>query len=203
MLCAYHSHHVLNLIAVCVFACILLCLAKRLCGNRAFECLKIKKRIVYKILQQPNMSSAPTYETRLVFFGNGDGGYSVEELLQSSSKFVWKGTFGNGFKTDLKGGDAVVVRRLKSAFSSEIDFRERAQELGILLHENLLPLRAYCFHQNERFLIYDYMRKGSLEKLLHGKSSNHSLVNDRLMPVFCPFLTFGMGWRRGCSMQGT
>ncbi|XP_027098208.1 probable inactive receptor kinase At1g48480 [Coffea arabica] len=170
MLDASVSNHFLILTAFCLFAYFLLCLIR----CRYNESLKIRKRDFDKILQQPEMvyqNQTPSAGSKLVFFGNGDGGYSVKELMHSASKVLWKGTFGTSFKTELKGGNAVMVKRLKGSCSSETEFRERVLEIGILLHENLLPLRAYCCYQNENFLVYDCMRMGSLAKHLHGKTS--------------------------------
>lgn len=182
MLYALVSQHFLNLIAFCSFVYILLCLVK----CRYNESIKVKRGDSDKMLQQP----APTVGTKLVFFANGDGGYSVKELMHSTSKVLWKGTFGTSFKTELKGGNAVVVRRLKDTCSSDIEFRERVQAMAILLHENLLPLRAYCCHQNEKFLVYDYMRMGSLTKHLHGKSSHLTFPYAIEITFFCPSLFY-------------
>ncbi|KAL3501936.1 hypothetical protein ACH5RR_036385 [Cinchona calisaya] len=167
MLFAYLSHYFLDLIAFCVFVSILLSLIKGRYNGHS-DSLKFERGAENKILQQPAMSSTSTAGTRPIFFGNGDGGFSLKELLHSTSKVSWKGTFGTSFKTELKGGNVVLVRRLKGSGLSEIEFRERVQEIGTRLHENLLPLRAYCCHQNERYLLYDYMQMGSLAKLLHG-----------------------------------
>ncbi|KAL3510511.1 hypothetical protein ACH5RR_029912 [Cinchona calisaya] len=112
------------------------------------------------------MSSNQSIETRLVFFGYGDGDHSFKELFRSASKVSWKGTFGTSFNTDLKGGKPVIVRRLKDGGSSEIEFKVRVHEIGLLHHENLLPLRAYCFHHNEGYLDIE------LQRIIHllGKS---------------------------------
>ncbi|PHU28142.1 hypothetical protein BC332_00235 [Capsicum chinense] len=105
--------------------------------------------------------------TELVFFGD-HGGYGLEELLRSTAGVLGKGVFGTSYKSELQGKNAVAVKRLKVGCLPEEEFREKIGELGKAVHENLLPLRGYCWHQDEILLVYDYVRMGSLAFRLHG-----------------------------------
>lgn len=108
-----------------------------------------------------------TVKSKLVFFGDG-GGYELDDLLGSMAGVLGKGTFGTSYKSELKDKNAVAVKRLKVGCLPVAEFTERVHELGMMAHENLLPLRAYCWHQNEILLLYDYMSMGSLAFRLHG-----------------------------------
>ncbi|KAF3624910.1 putative GDSL esterase/lipase-like [Capsicum annuum] len=105
--------------------------------------------------------------TELVFFGD-HGGYGLEELLRSTAGVLGKGVFGTSYKSELQGKNAVAVKRLKVGCLPEEEFREKIGELGKAVHENLLPVRGYCWHQDEILLVYDYVRMGSLAFRLHG-----------------------------------
>ncbi|MCE0480520.1 hypothetical protein HAX54_037449 [Datura stramonium] len=105
--------------------------------------------------------------TELVFFGD-DGGYGLDDLLRSTAGVLGKGGFGTSYKSELQWRNAVAVKRLKVGCLPEEEFREKVGELGKTVHENLLPLRGYCWHQEEILLLYDYVRTGSLAFRLHG-----------------------------------
>ncbi|CAI9768106.1 unnamed protein product [Fraxinus pennsylvanica] len=121
------------------------------------------------------MAWSPTdiIESKLVFFReDGSGEYGLEELLGSSAELLGKGTFGTSYKVPKY---AVVVKRLKIVGClAEMEFIEKVKELGSqFLHQYLLPLKAFCCHQNERLLLYDHMQMGSLAFVLHGNGGAH------------------------------
>ncbi|XP_059659163.1 probable inactive receptor kinase RLK902 [Cornus florida] len=116
----------------------------------------------------------------LVFFGKGVRPFNLDELINSEAEVLGKGTFGSSYKVDLEGkGGVVAVIRLEAAgHVSEMEFKERVERLGELVHENLLPLKAYCWHIVERLLLCDYMPMGSLSALLHGgKGADKTLLS--------------------------
>ncbi|CAK9150324.1 unnamed protein product [Ilex paraguariensis] len=103
----------------------------------------------------------------LVFFGNVVSGFGLHELLSSDAEILGKGTFGKSYKANLEGRDAVVVKRLR-VVCPDREFAEKAEELGRMVHENLLPIRGYCWNRKERLILFDYMPMRSLSFLLHG-----------------------------------
>ncbi|KAA8532519.1 hypothetical protein F0562_032665 [Nyssa sinensis] len=104
----------------------------------------------------------------MVFVGERVRVFSLEELLRASAEVLGKGTFGTTFRAYLEVGGQVVVKRLKSVCVFEKEFREKLERFGALVHENLVPLRAYYYGREEKILIYDSMPMGSLAALLHG-----------------------------------
>ncbi|XP_027150438.1 L-type lectin-domain containing receptor kinase S.6 [Coffea eugenioides] len=48
---------------------------------------------------------------------------------------------------------------------------EFATMIGCLRHKNLVQLKGWCCERNELVLVYEYMPNGSLDKILHGRSS--------------------------------
>ena len=73
-------------------------------------------------------------------------------------------------------GTVVAVKRLKDVTISDMEFREKIDQVGQMNHENLVPLRAYYYSREEKLLVYDYMPMGSLSALLHGESKLYSFL---------------------------
>ncbi|KAI6680960.1 hypothetical protein NL676_034841 [Syzygium grande] len=64
---------------------------------------------------------------------------------------------------DLEDGTTtVVLKRLQDVVLSATDFWDKVEAIGAMDHENQLPLRAYFYSEQQRFLLYDYMPMGSL-----------------------------------------
>lgn len=113
---------------------------------------------------------------KLLFFGNAPRVFDLEDLLRASAEVLGKGTFGTTYKAVLEVGMAVAVKRLKDVTVSAGEFRERIEEVGTMNHENLVPLRAYYYSNDEKLLVYDFMSMGSLSALLHGEISCNSIL---------------------------
>ncbi|WCJ33948.1 Leucine-rich repeat protein kinase family protein [Euphorbia peplus] len=112
-----------------------------------------------------------------------DEGFSLEleDLLRASAYVVGKGRSGIVYKVVVGGrGSATVpptvvaVRRLNEGdatwrlkeFEAEVETIERVH------HPNIVRLRAYYYANDEKLLICDFIRNGSLYTALHGGPSN-------------------------------
>ena len=104
----------------------------------------------------------------LVFFGNVSRVFSLDELLRASAEVLGKGTFGTTYKATMEMGASVAVKRLKDVTATEKEFREKIEQVGKMVHHNLVSLRGYYFSRDEKLVVYDYMPMGSLSALLHG-----------------------------------
>uniref|UniRef100_J3M7G4 non-specific serine/threonine protein kinase n=1 Tax=Oryza brachyantha TaxID=4533 RepID=J3M7G4_ORYBR len=91
----------------------------------------------------------------------------------SQDNMVGQGGFGVVYKGILPDERMIAVKRLnQSALTKkgEQDFIREVEVMAELRHGNLLPLLAYCSAHRERVLIYEYMRKGSLDRYIFGIS---------------------------------
>ncbi|XP_047332464.1 probable inactive receptor kinase At1g48480 [Impatiens glandulifera] len=120
----------------------------------------------------PAATMTPKSETggakKLVFFGNSARVFDLEDLLRASAEVLGKGMSGTTYKAVMEMGVAVVVKRLKDVIVSEKEFKEKIELVGAMIHQNLVPLKAYYFSRDEKLLVFDYMSMGSLSALLHG-----------------------------------
>ncbi|KAL8536273.1 hypothetical protein ACS0TY_011774 [Phlomoides rotata] len=91
----------------------------------------------------------------------GEGGFGT----------VYKGWLGESGKAG--SGSVIAVKKLNpesmqgfSEWQSEVNF------LGRLSHPNLVKLLGYCWEGKVLLLVYGYMQKGSLERLLFQRNSS-------------------------------
>lgn len=108
-------------------------------------------------------------ERSLVFCGKGESAFDLEELLKASAEVLGKGTFGSTYKVALDMGMTVVVKRLKDVKVSKEEFKEKIESLGMMNHQNLVPINAYYYGRDEKLLLCDYVPMGSLSVHLHGE----------------------------------
>ncbi|KAK9947645.1 hypothetical protein M0R45_003259 [Rubus argutus] len=113
-------------------------------------------------------ASTEAERNKLVFFDGGVYSFDLEDLLRASAEVLGKGSVGTSYKAVLEEGTTVVVKRLKDVVVTKKDFDMQMEVLGKIKHDNVVPLRAFYFSQDEKLLVYDYMTAGSLSALLHG-----------------------------------
>ncbi|KAI5057118.1 hypothetical protein GOP47_0027133 [Adiantum capillus-veneris] len=112
-------------------------------------------------------------KSKLVVFDRpGRLSFDLEELLQASAEMLGKGSFGTAYKA-LFGGpngrSAVVVKRLRDMQGAgKREFDRQMLVLGQLQHPNIVPLLAYYYAKDEKFLVIEHVGQGSLYSILHG-----------------------------------
>ncbi|XP_047330480.1 probable inactive receptor kinase RLK902 [Impatiens glandulifera] len=106
-------------------------------------------------------------ENKIVFFGNSDWVFDLEDLLSSSAEVLGKGMLGTAYKVVLETGYTVAVKRLKEVPLSEVEFTKKIQVVGAMDHQNLVSIRGYHYSKEEKLILFDFMPIGSLSALLH------------------------------------
>ncbi|KAA8527139.1 hypothetical protein F0562_008632 [Nyssa sinensis] len=91
-------------------------------------------------------------------------GFSADSLIGS-------GGFGEVYKAQLGDGCVVAIKKLLH-FTGQGDreFVAEMETIGKIKHRNLVPLLGYCKIGEERLLVYEYMKWGSLEAVLHDRA---------------------------------
>ncbi|KAF8766047.1 hypothetical protein HU200_007892 [Digitaria exilis] len=89
----------------------------------------------------------------------------------SSEALIGTGGFGEVYKAKLKDGSVVAVKKLMY-FTGQGDreFTAEMETIGKIKHRNLVPLLGYCKIGDERLLVYEYMKNGSLDVILHERA---------------------------------
>ncbi|KAG6741058.1 hypothetical protein POTOM_056542 [Populus tomentosa] len=105
----------------------------------------------------------------------------------SSDMVLGKGGFGDVYKGWVKEKlpprgikkTAVAVKKLDSSSMQGLkEWKAEVYFLGTHSHPNLVKLLGYCSESGERILVYEFMKKGSLNYHLFGKRSNPPLSWD-------------------------
>ncbi|KAG9136527.1 hypothetical protein Leryth_014373 [Lithospermum erythrorhizon] len=90
-------------------------------------------------------------------------GFSADTLIGS-------GGFGEVYKAQLKDGSIVAIKKLiQVTCQGDREFMAEMETIGKIKHRNLVPLLGYCKIGEERLLVYEYMKWGSLESVLHDR----------------------------------
>ncbi|KAL0400926.1 UNVERIFIED_CONTAM: putative inactive receptor kinase [Sesamum latifolium] len=109
--------------------------------------------------------------SKLVLISDFVPAIDIKKAQAVSPKLLGAGMFGSAYTAAMGNGVRIVVKRLsKSLTISEVDFRRHMDVVGNIRHENVVAVRAYYSSEDERLLLYDYDRKGSVYELLHGKT---------------------------------
>lgn len=97
------------------------------------------------------------------------------DLLEATNGFdndslVGSGGFGDVYKAQLKDGNVVAIKKLiHVSGQGDREFTAEMETIGKIKHRNLVPLLGYCKVGEERLLVYEYMKYGSLEDVLHDR----------------------------------
>ncbi|KAK7350851.1 hypothetical protein VNO77_09852 [Canavalia gladiata] len=97
------------------------------------------------------------------------------DLLEATNGFhndslIGSGGFGDVYKAQLKDGSVVAIKKLiHVSGQGDREFTAEMETIGKIKHRNLVPLLGYCKVGEERLLVYEYMKYGSLEDVLHDQ----------------------------------
>nr|KYP44714.1 putative LRR receptor-like serine/threonine-protein kinase At1g12460 family [Cajanus cajan] len=114
----------------------------------------------------------PNYGKLVTFSGDTDFSDGAHNLLNKESE-IGRGGFGVVYRTFLRDGHAVAIKKLTfpSLIKSQEDFEKEVKKLGKIRHPNLVALEGYYWTSSMQLLIYEFLSRGSLHKLLHDDNS--------------------------------
>ncbi|KAH9322882.1 hypothetical protein KI387_017521 [Taxus chinensis] len=101
--------------------------------------------------------------------------FSYKEIRIATDNFstiVGKGSSGSVYRAQFQDSSLAAVKRMNGdSGQSEDEFHKKMELLGRLHHRHLVTLRGFCTGRQERFLVYEYMKNGSLKEHLLGPSN--------------------------------
>ncbi|KAJ7544764.1 hypothetical protein O6H91_09G092300 [Diphasiastrum complanatum] len=104
--------------------------------------------------------------------------FNADHVLDclTEENIIGRGGSGIIYKGVMPSGEIVAVKRLSSqgrkGVSNDHGFSAEIQTLGKIRHRNIVKLLGCCSNQDTNLLLYEYMPKGSLGELLHGKQGS-------------------------------
>ncbi|KAK3407120.1 hypothetical protein EUGRSUZ_K03226 [Eucalyptus grandis] len=96
---------------------------------------------------------------------------NLKTITNEFSKKLGEGGFGSVFEGTLSDGTKVAVKRLDGFGQVKKSFLVEVETIGSIHHVNLVRLVGFCTEKSQRFLIYEYMSNGSLDRWIFHKSS--------------------------------
>ncbi|KAK4387933.1 MDIS1-interacting receptor like kinase [Sesamum angolense] len=102
---------------------------------------------------------------------NFNGKIAYEDIIEATQDFdisycIGTGGYGSVYRAKLPNGRVVALKKLHSLEGEnpvfDKCFRNEAEILQGIRHQNIVRLFGYCLHKRCMFLIYDYMERGSL-----------------------------------------
>ncbi|KAL2347725.1 hypothetical protein Fmac_001725 [Flemingia macrophylla] len=98
--------------------------------------------------------------------------FPYETLVAATKNFhilnkLGEGGFGPVFKGKLNDGREIAVKKLSHRSSQgKTQFINEAKLLARVQHRNVVNLFGYCIHGSEKLLVYEYVPRESLDKLI-------------------------------------
>lgn len=105
------------------------------------------------------------------------------DLLEATNGFdnnslIGSGGFGDVYRAQLKDNTVVAIKKLiHVSGQGDREFTAEMDTIGKIKHRNLVPLLGYCKVGDERLLVYEYMKFGSLEDVLHDRKKTGLKLN--------------------------
>ncbi|KAJ0475355.1 putative protein kinase RLK-Pelle-SD-2b family [Helianthus annuus] len=104
--------------------------------------------------------------------------FTYEELKTATENFCKKlgqGGFGSVFEGTLEDDSKIAVKRLDGLGQVNKSFLAEVESIGSIHHVNLVRLGGFCAWRSQRFLVYDFMSSGSLDRWIYHGNREHIL----------------------------
>ncbi|XP_043697892.1 MDIS1-interacting receptor like kinase 2-like [Telopea speciosissima] len=110
---------------------------------------------------------------------NYDGTIAYDDILEATEEFDLKycigtGGHGNVYIAKLPPGKVVAMKKLHHLEAEEKAYDESfTNEINVLTrlrHRNIVKLYVFCYHSSCKFLVYEYIERGSLACVLGNEA---------------------------------
>jgi hypothetical protein len=167
----HHSHHHIKKVLLIVLPLIIV-------GTimLALICYKFSYHLFQTSTTEENQVGGNNNVLQDVFtIWNFDGKIVYENIMEATEEFddkylIGVGGHGSVYKAKLQTGQVVAVKKLHSVANGENlnlkSFTNEIQALTEIRHRNVVKLYGFCSHSQLSFLVYEFIEKGSLEKIL-------------------------------------
>ncbi|XP_008781039.2 probable inactive receptor kinase At2g26730 [Phoenix dactylifera] len=125
-------------------------------------------------LPASNESPAAVSSSLVVLVNPTTKELKFEDLLKAPAELLGRGRFGSLYKVMIDDTTALAVKRIKDWAISAEDFRKRMERIDRVKHPNVLSAVAFYCSTQEKLLVYEYQKNGSLFKLLRGSQNGQA-----------------------------
>ncbi|KAG0482566.1 hypothetical protein HPP92_010650 [Vanilla planifolia] len=117
-------------------------------------------------ISSPPQSITGTSTSLVMLNKDGSKVLKFEELLRAPAELMGKGRFGSLYKVVIDGGIELAVKRIKDWTVSGEEFQKKITKMDQARHPNILSVTAFYCSKQEKLVVYEYQKNGSLFKLL-------------------------------------
>nr|XP_029120200.1 MDIS1-interacting receptor like kinase 2-like [Elaeis guineensis] len=117
---------------------------------------------------------------------NFDGRVAYDYIINASKNFdekycIGSGAYGKVYKVEFPMEHVVAVKKLHlmEGVLDEKSFQSEIQALTRIRHRNIVKLHGFCSNSDCKFLIYEYIDKGSLASILCSQETAEELNWER------------------------
>lgn len=132
---------------------------------------KLIRGIVADVLKRPVAKDALSGNLRMISC------FKYQTLKKATKNFhqdnfLGSGGFGPVYLGTLEDGRSVAVKKLWADKSQqgESEFLAEVKMITSIQHRNLVRLLGCCSDGDQRLLVYEYMKNGSLDNIIYGKN---------------------------------
>jgi tRNA A-37 threonylcarbamoyl transferase component Bud32 len=129
-----------------------------------------------------NSNEALRLQGGLFSIWNFDGGDVYKQIVEATENFdekycIARGGHGSVYEAALPTGEIFAVKKIRitedESLKDEEIFSHEIEALVQIRHRNIVKLYGHCSTDQDKFLVYEYMERGSLSAIL---MSNRSAV---------------------------
>ncbi|KAF3445805.1 hypothetical protein FNV43_RR10982 [Rhamnella rubrinervis] len=115
---------------------------------------------------------------------NFDGRSMYEEIIKATDNFdsvhcIGQGSYGTVYKANLPSTKIVAVKKLHQLREGDnrlhTEFLNEIKALTEIRHRNIVKLYGFCWHARHSFLVYEYMERGNLGRMLREENEAKEL----------------------------
>ncbi|KAH0436757.1 hypothetical protein IEQ34_008979 [Dendrobium chrysotoxum] len=118
-------------------------------------------------ISSPSHSSAGVSTSLVLLKKDGCKDLKFEDLLRAPAELLGKGRFGSLYKVVINGSTELAVKRIKDWTLSGEEFQKKIMMMDQASHPNVLPVTAFYCSKQEKLVVYDFQKNGSLYSRLH------------------------------------
>jgi len=125
--------------------------------------------------KKSSQESGTVARTAVFSVWNFNGIMAFEDIINATDNFdkkhrIGEGGYGQVYKASLPDGQVVAVKKLhpmdEEPQKEEKGFHREIEVLAQIRQRSIVKLYGYCSHRQYKFLVYQYIEKGSLASIL-------------------------------------
>ncbi|MBA0745984.1 hypothetical protein Gogos_008540 [Gossypium gossypioides] len=121
-----------------------------------------------------------------------DGRMLYAEVISATNNFdsqccIGEGGYGNVYRAELSSGDIIAVKKVHPQRAGEVraakEFQNEVMAFIDIRHRNIVKFYGFYWSDEQSFLVYKYLEKGSLATILSNEEAGKELDWDKRVNI--------------------